>query len=144
MNVKPETQNRGFQPMGEPKPGETHGLTGIGTDLARQEPTGRGFGLVWNRADPFLRSNPRPPAGYPDALLTLMMAHNSDILGSPQSVVVGLVSCWMEPGGRTGERLEKKAVKAGNYTWWWWWWMNLICRFPKTSFFTRCISHIII
>jgi len=44
------------------------------------------------------------------------MAHNSDILGSHQSLVVSLVSCSMEPGGRTGERLEMVAAKAGNYT----------------------------
>jgi len=44
------------------------------------------------------------------------VAHNSDFLGLHQSLVVHLVSCWMEPGGRTGERLEMVAAKAGNYT----------------------------
>jgi len=44
------------------------------------------------------------------------MAHNSDMLGSHQSLVVHLVSCWIEPGGRTGERLEMVAANAGNYT----------------------------
>jgi len=44
------------------------------------------------------------------------MAHNSDILGLYQSLVVILVSFWMKPGGRTGERLEMVAAKAGNYT----------------------------
>jgi len=45
-----------------------------------------------------------------------MMAHNSDILGLHQSSVVSLVSCWMGQGGRTGERLEMIAAKAGNNT----------------------------
>ena len=44
------------------------------------------------------------------------MAHNSDIFGSHQSLVVSLGSCGMEPGGRTGENLEMVAAKAGNYT----------------------------
>jgi hypothetical protein len=44
------------------------------------------------------------------------MAHNLDILGSHHSYLLSLVSCWMEPGGRTGECLELVAAKAGNYT----------------------------
>ena len=44
------------------------------------------------------------------------MAHNSDILGLHQCFVVSLVSCGMGHGGRTGERLEMVAAKAGNYT----------------------------
>jgi len=44
------------------------------------------------------------------------MAHNSDILGSHHSFIQSLVSCGMEPGGRTGEYLEIVASKAGNYT----------------------------
>jgi len=48
--------------------------------------------------------------------MPVMMAHNSDILGSHQSLVVSFVSCGMEPGGRTGERLEMVAAKTGNYT----------------------------
>jgi len=44
------------------------------------------------------------------------MAHNSDILGSHQSLVVSLVSCWMQPGVGTGVCLEMVAAKADNYT----------------------------
>ena len=44
------------------------------------------------------------------------MAQNSDILGLHQSLVLSLVSCWMGPGGRTGECLETVAAKAGNDT----------------------------
>jgi len=29
---------------------------------------------------------------------------------------VGLVYCWVNRGGRTGERLEMVAAKAGNYS----------------------------
>jgi len=45
-----------------------------------------------------------------------MMAHNSDILGLQQCMVVSLVSCWMGYGGRTGERLEMVVASTGNYT----------------------------
>jgi len=44
------------------------------------------------------------------------MAYNSNILGSHLSLVVSLVSCAMEPGGRTRERLEMVPAKPGNYT----------------------------
>jgi len=71
INVKPETQNRRLEPTGLAKPSKTHGLTGTGPGLARQESAGRVFGRFWNRTDPFLRSKPGPLAGYPDPLLTL-------------------------------------------------------------------------
>jgi len=71
INVKPETQNRRLDPMGVAKAAETRGLTNTGTGLACQEPAGRVIGRVCNRTDPFLRSKPRPLAGYPDPLLTL-------------------------------------------------------------------------
>jgi len=44
------------------------------------------------------------------------IADNFDIPGLPQSLVVSFVLCWMGPGGRTVERLEIVAAKAGNYT----------------------------
>jgi len=44
------------------------------------------------------------------------MVYNSDMLKSPLSVVVSLLSCWMGQGGSTGERLEMVPAKAGNYT----------------------------
>jgi len=72
INVKPEMQNRRLEPTGLAEPGETRGLTGTGLGPALQESAGRGFGRVWNRTDPFLRSKPRPVAGYPYPLLTLL------------------------------------------------------------------------
>jgi hypothetical protein len=74
INVKPETQTRRLEPTGLAKPGETHGLTGTGPGLARQESAGRVFGRFWNRTHPFLRSKPGPLARYPDPLLTLPVA----------------------------------------------------------------------
>jgi len=42
-------------------------------------------------------------------------AHNSDILGLHQCLVVRFVSCWMGHCCRTRERLEMVAARAGNY-----------------------------
>jgi len=70
--MKPETQNRRFEPTDLAKPGETRGLTGTGQGLARQESAGRVFGRFWNRTDTFLQSKPGLLAGYPDTLLTLV------------------------------------------------------------------------
>jgi len=58
--------------MGLAKPGKPCGLTGTGAGLARQEAPGLVFGRVWNRTEPFFQSKPRPLAGYPDPLLTLL------------------------------------------------------------------------
>ena len=75
INMKPETQNRRLEPTGLAKPGETRGLTGTGPGLARHESAGRVFGRLWNPTDPFSRSKPGPLAGYPDPLLTLVVAN---------------------------------------------------------------------
>jgi len=72
---QPKMQNRRLDPTGLAKPGETHGLTGTGPGLDRQEAAGRVFGRFWNRNEPFFRSKPAPLAGYPDPLLTLPMRH---------------------------------------------------------------------
>ena len=60
-----------MEPTGLAKPGETRGLMGTGSGLARQESAGRVFGRVWNRTDSSLQSTPGPLAGYPYPLLTL-------------------------------------------------------------------------
>jgi hypothetical protein len=70
--VKPETRNRSLEQKGQAIPVATRGLTGTGPGLAPQESAGLVFGRVWNRTDPFLRSKPRPLAGCPDPLLTLI------------------------------------------------------------------------
>jgi len=69
--------------MGPAKPGKTRGLTVTGPGLARQDAPGRVFGLFWNRTKPFIRSKPRPLAGYPDPLLTLVSTQNQQCLDLP-------------------------------------------------------------
>jgi len=54
-------------------------LTGTGPDLAREESAGRVYGVLWNRTDPFLRSQPGPLAGYPDPLQLLLVCTVRDI-----------------------------------------------------------------
>jgi len=72
----PENRNRRLELTGLAKPGKTRGLTGTGMGLAHQEPAGWGFGRFWNQTKPFIRSKPRPLAGYPDLLLTLLKLVN--------------------------------------------------------------------
>jgi hypothetical protein len=57
--------------MGQAKPGTICVLTGTGPGLACQDAAGWVGGRVWNRTEPFWRSESRPRAGYPDPLLTL-------------------------------------------------------------------------
>jgi hypothetical protein len=46
-----------------------------------------------------------------------MMANNFDMLGlHHQSLVANSVSCGIGHGGKTAERLEMEAAKAGNYS----------------------------
>lgn len=59
-----------LDPTGLATPGETPGLMGTGPGLDCQEAAGRVFGRFWNWTNPFLRSKPRPQAGYPDLLVT--------------------------------------------------------------------------
>jgi len=61
--VKPEMQNRSLERTGLAKSGETHCLTGLSPALACQESAGRIVRRVFNWADPFLWSKPRPLAG---------------------------------------------------------------------------------
>ena len=76
--MKPETQNRRLEPTDLAKPGQTCGLTGRCPGLARQESAGRVFGWVSTQIDLFLRSKPKPLAGYADPLLTLVQAGRQD------------------------------------------------------------------
>jgi hypothetical protein len=64
-------QNRRLEPTCLAKPGTTHGLTGMGPDLARQEEAGQVFGRFSNRTGPFFQSKTGPLARYLDPLLTL-------------------------------------------------------------------------
>ena len=56
---------------GVAKPCKTHWLMGTGPGLACQESVVPVFGQVWNRTEPFSRSEPGPLADYPVPLLTL-------------------------------------------------------------------------
>jgi hypothetical protein len=69
-------ENRRLEPAGLAKPGKPRGLMGTGMGLARQEAPGWVFGRAWNRTEPFFRSKPRPLAGYPDPLLTLVLGRS--------------------------------------------------------------------
>jgi hypothetical protein len=60
--------------MGIAKPGKTHGLTGTGPDLARQDGLGCVFGHFWNLTKSFLWSKPGQLAGYPDMMLIPAMS----------------------------------------------------------------------
>jgi len=79
--VKSETQNRRLESTGLAKPSETRVLTGTGPGLGHQESAGLGCGRIWNRTDPFLRSKPGTLAGYPDLLLTLLVARSHIAIG---------------------------------------------------------------
>jgi len=70
--AKPETQNWRLEPTGLAKPGKTRGFMGTSPGLDSQDAVGRVFGQFWNRTEPFLPSEPRPLAGYPDPLPTLL------------------------------------------------------------------------
>ena len=67
-------QNKTLELTGLAKPGKTCGLTGTGPGLARQDSVGRVSGRVWNQTDPFSWAKPKPLAGYPDPLLTVVTA----------------------------------------------------------------------
>ena len=75
--MKPEMQNRRFEPTGLTTPGETSGLTSTGPGVACHESVGRVFGRLRNRTDTFLRSVPGLLAGYPDPLRTLTVRPGS-------------------------------------------------------------------
>jgi hypothetical protein len=81
-------QNRRLEPTVLAKPGNAHGLPSTGPGLACQESTGRVFGRVWNRTDPFLRSKPGLLVGYLDPLLTLPVCEASE-----SSFEAGNASC---------------------------------------------------
>jgi len=48
--------------------------------------------------------------------ILVTVAHNLDIVGLRWWLVGYCVSCQMENGDKTGERLEMAAVKEGNHT----------------------------
>ena len=70
---KPETQDRRLELMGPVKSGKTYRFTVTCLGLASQEAAGLVFARVLDWSDPFLRSKPRPLAGYPDPLLTIVL-----------------------------------------------------------------------
>jgi len=74
INRKPEMQNPTLALTSLAKPGETHVLTSMGPGLACQEAADRVVALFWNRTELFLQSTPKPLVGYPDPLLTLLLA----------------------------------------------------------------------
>jgi len=77
---QPKTQIRRLEPMGLTRPSTILGLMGMGPGLARQEAVGRVFGLVLNRTEQSLQSEPDPLAVYPDSSLTLIqgISRNND------------------------------------------------------------------
>ena len=86
INGKPETQMLRLEPTGLAKPGENSWFAGTGPGSARPQSAGSVMSRVWNRTDPFLRSQPGPLVGYPDPLLTLSTVGLCDIHSVPDTV----------------------------------------------------------
>ena len=70
-------QNRRLDATGQAKLGETRGLTGTGPGLDHQEAASQVSGRFWNRTEPFFLFNLGPFVGYPDPLLSVVLADGS-------------------------------------------------------------------
>jgi hypothetical protein len=66
INVEADMYNRRLEPMGLDIRGEFCRLKGTDVGLDCHESAGWVFGLVWQRINPFLRSQSGPLAGYLD------------------------------------------------------------------------------